>query len=52
MKFELTIAKTDAKPRYAELVTNHDAVASIEVIAKQEGLVNEGEHITAIKRIA
>jgi hypothetical protein len=51
MKFELTI-HADKKVRYAELVTNHDAVASIEIVAKQEGLVNDGERITAIKRIA
>lgn len=51
MKFELTI-QTGTKVRYAELVTNHDAVASIEIVAKQEGLLNDGESIATIKRIA
>lgn len=51
MKFELTIQPDKGTVRYAELVTNHDAVASIEIVAEQEGLLNSGERIVAIKRI-
>lgn len=50
-KFELTI-QTGKGVRYAELVTNHDAVDSIEIVAREEGLLNEGESITATRRVA
>lgn len=51
MKFELTI-QAGAKVRYAELVTDHDAVASIEIIAKDQGLVNDDEVIAKIRRVS